>query len=189
MVELLGVRLGGLPGPAGDVDWRRHVLEVKRGMEPREVAEDAAGGDDEEIAALLHDALVEVLRDPLKLAEELLEEERVRGLVVVPSCGKGGDLDPQVVPDGARSLHQALEHELALARHVPPVLRVAPRLLHEVHDRPNLLLEVAQVLLQGGDSGFRRESGPPWRSRGGWPAASPPSRGRRCGPGAPCAWS
>ena len=85
-------------------------------------------------------------------AEELLEEKRVRGLVAVSSRGEGGDLDPQVIPDGARSLNQALEHELALARHVPPMPRAAPSLLDKVHRRPNLLLEVAQVLLQDGNS-------------------------------------
>ena len=82
MVKLLGVRLGSRLGAAGDADRRRHVLEIKRGLEPSEVAEDAAGGDDEEIAALLHDTLVEVLRDSLELVEEFLEEERVRGFVL-----------------------------------------------------------------------------------------------------------
>ena len=89
---------------AAEVDGRRHGLEVEGRLKPREVGKDAAGGEDEEIAALFH-AIVKALRDPFKLCEESLEEECVPGLVVAPLCGEGGDLCPQAVPDGSRAGH------------------------------------------------------------------------------------
>ena len=42
---------------------------------------------------------------------------------------------------------------------VRAMLRVALRLLREVRDRPHLLVELAQVLLQGGDLLFRASLG------------------------------
>ena len=59
-------------------------------MEPLEVAEDAAGGDDKEVSALLNDTRVELLRGLFKLPEELLEEEGVRRPVVAPPAMKSG---------------------------------------------------------------------------------------------------
>ena len=41
-----------------DVDSGRQGLKVKRGLEPHEVAEDAAGGDDEEIAPRTQGAML-----------------------------------------------------------------------------------------------------------------------------------
>ena len=96
LVELFGIRLGGPLHPvstAAEVDGRRHGLEVEGRMKPREVAEDATGSEDEEIAALLHNALVEALCSLPKPCKELLKEARIPGLVGAPLRGEGRDLE------------------------------------------------------------------------------------------------
>ena len=99
--KLLGVRLRGPPHAdalcceAVRVDGRRHGREVDGGLENGEVGEDAAGGEAEEVAALLLDALVEARRGLFKLAEEPLEEAGVPSSSPSPSAEKGGTSVPK----------------------------------------------------------------------------------------------
>ena len=66
-------------------------------MEPREVGEDAGGGDDKERTAFLRDTLVETLHGLLELGEELQKEEDMPGIVRAPIRGEGRNLDIQAI--------------------------------------------------------------------------------------------